>query len=106
VRSQLRDLANRHDPPLRLVVAANTSLSQLFWDSKDSPFEGICQEIMLRPWSEEIIRKFITKYLENNLISFNEREIQQIISESQGHPQTIMRACHQMYNGKLRNINL
>ena len=33
VRGQLRGLANGHDAPLRLVVAASTSLDQLFPDT-------------------------------------------------------------------------
>ncbi|NJL66060.1 MAG: ATP-binding protein [Microcoleus sp. SM1_3_4] len=61
VRGQLRGLAEGTNAPLRLVVAACTSLDTLFPDSQDknmtSPFKGICIEETLKRWDDEICRK-------------------------------------------------
>jgi AAA+ ATPase superfamily predicted ATPase len=102
VRSQLRDLANRPDPPLRLVVAANQRLNDLFADSKfDSPFEGICLEINVESWSKEKIKEFIDCRLFDTEITFTEEEISSIIQNNQGYPREIMQACFRLYQTKI-----
>ncbi|MDJ0729485.1 MAG: trypsin-like peptidase domain-containing protein [Crocosphaera sp.] len=101
LRRQIRSLANSVDPPLRLVIAANKSLTQLFADSgQNSPFEGICQELRLTPWNETIIREFIKLRLSQTNIQFSEEEIKSIINESQGNPQKVMQLCYECYQLK------
>lgn len=68
VRDQLRGLAEGSSAPLRLVLAASTSLDRLFPNSYQeglvSPLIGICIEEPLREWDETTIRTFIASRLE------------------------------------------
>ncbi|NJK66555.1 MAG: AAA family ATPase [Microcoleus sp. SU_5_3] len=109
VRGQLRGLAEGSDAPLRLVVAACTSLDTLFPDSQDrnmtSPFKGICIEETLKRWDDEISRKFIVSRLQADWltpvaqpVSFTEEEIAGLIGESGGYPQKLMQLCYQTYD--------
>ncbi|EGK88701.1 ATP-binding protein [Microcoleus vaginatus PCC 9802] len=106
VRNQLRGLANGSDAPLRLVVAACTSLDTLFPDSQDkkSPFQGICIEENLKQWDEKICREFIVSRLQAEWLTpvaqpvrFTEEEIAGLIAESGGYPQKLMQLCYQTY---------
>jgi AAA ATPase domain len=108
VRSQLRGLADGTDVPLRLVVAACTSLDTLFPDSQDknmtSPFKGICIEENLKQWDDKISRNFIVSRLQADWlkpvtepVSFTEAEIAGLIAESGGYPQKLMQLCYQTY---------
>ncbi|MGD1872411.1 MAG: CHAT domain-containing protein [Mastigocoleus sp.] len=101
VRGQLRGLANGHDAPLRLVVAASTSLDKLFPDSNDigmvSPFQNICLEEEIKLWDEVTVRDFISHRLQNNPIQFTEAEITQIITNCGGYPKEIMQMCYRIY---------
>ncbi|MGK7933451.1 MAG: hypothetical protein AB4041_18740 [Microcystaceae cyanobacterium] len=105
VRNQLRSLADQGiDAPLRLVVAANQSLIKLFKDSGyDSPFDNVCIPINLTPWDEDMIRQFIEHRLRDNVICFEETEIQSIIQGSQGYPQRVMQLCYNLYQSKVDN---
>jgi len=109
VRGQLRGLAEGTNAPLRLVVAACTSLDILFPDSQDnnmtSPFKGICIEETLKRWDDEISRKFIVSRLQADWlepvtqpVSFTEDEIAELIAESGGYPQKLMMLCYETYN--------
>lgn len=101
VRGQLRGLANGGDAPLRLVVAASTSLDRLFPDSHElgmvSPFQNICLEEEIELWDEATVRDFIGDRLGNNQIQFTETEITQIINNCGGHPKDIMQMCYRTY---------
>ncbi len=101
VRGQLRGLANGNDAPLRLVVAASTSLDQLFPDSNEigmvSPFQNICIEEQIELWDEATVRDFIRDRLKNNPIQFAESEITQIITRCGGYPREIMEMCYGIY---------
>ncbi|HAC63148.1 MAG TPA: hypothetical protein DCF68_06305 [Cyanothece sp. UBA12306] len=99
VRNQLRSLANTGlDAPLRLVIAANRSLDELFADSAGgSPFDNVCLEVEIEPWDETIIRNFISHHLANTRIRFSESDIQEAIEKSQGNPQKLMQFCYKMY---------
>ncbi|MEG4860289.1 AAA family ATPase [Microcoleus sp. K1-B6] len=110
VRGQLRGLAEGNNAPLRLVVAACTSLDTLFPDSQDknmtSPFKGICIEENLKQWHEEISREFIVSRLQASWlkpvaqpVNFTEAEIAELIAESGGYPQKLMQLCNQTYAG-------
>jgi DNA-binding Xre family transcriptional regulator len=109
VRGQLRGLAEGTDAPLRLVVAACTSLDTLFPDSQDknmtSPFKGICIEETLKQWDDQISRKFIASRLQadwlipvDKPVNFTEAEIAGLIAESGGYPQKLMQLCYQTYD--------
>ncbi|WP_293146152.1 MULTISPECIES: ATP-binding protein [unclassified Microcoleus] len=109
VRGQLRGLAEGTHAPLRLVVAACTSLDSLFPDSQDqnmtSPFKGICIEENLKQWDEKISREFIASRLQADWltpipqpVSFTESEIAELIAESGGYPQKLMQLCYQTYD--------
>ncbi|MDJ0693039.1 CHAT domain-containing protein [Mastigocoleus sp. MO_188.B34] len=104
VRGQLRGLANGRDAPLRLVVAASTSLDRLFPDSHElgmvSPFQNICLEEEIELWNEATVRDFISDRLVNNPIRFTESEITQIIESCGGHPKDIMQMCYRTYAAK------
>jgi len=100
VRRQLRSLANVGDPPpFRFVVAANKDLSKLFADSGlgTSPFEGICTEIHLPPWEEDIMRQFINSRLARTSVNFAEKDIKLIIQKSKGNPRLLMQECNVSY---------
>ena len=108
VRGQLRGLAEGNNAPLRLVVAACTSLDTLFPDSQDknmtSPFKGICIEENLKQWDEKSSREFIASRLQASWltpvaqpVNFTEAEIAGLIAESGGYPQKLMQLCYQTY---------
>jgi len=109
IRNQLRGLADGTDAPLRLVVAGCTSLDTLFPDSQDknmtSPFKGICIEENLKRWDDQISREFIASRLQadwltpvDKPVNFTEAEIAELIAESGGHPQKLMKLCYQTYD--------
>ena len=99
IRMQLRALAEGNNAPLRLVIAAERPLSQLFNDSgMVSPFENVCLEETISYWDEQTTRKFINYHLQNTSISFTEAEISQIILDTKGHPKKVMNLCYQIYN--------
>ena len=109
IRGQLRGLAEGMNAPLRLIVAACTSLDRLFPDSQDigmtSPFTGICIEYNLEKWNQQTIRDFIASRLNSPLlkpehitITFTEDEITELINNSEGKPQKLMKLCYQLFN--------
>ena len=108
VRGQLRGLANGRDAPLRLVVAASTSLDRLFPDSDElgmvSPFQNICLEEEIQLWDEATVRDFIGDRLDNNPIQFTESEITQIINNCGGHPKDIMQMCYRTYGRYVEGV--
>ncbi|MBD0263420.1 MAG: CHAT domain-containing protein [Tolypothrix sp. T3-bin4] len=101
VRDQLRGLAEGGDAPLRLILAANEPLEDLFNDShndgKTSPLAGICQEENIQPWEDAIMRDFIAARLVNTSVRFAEEEIIQLVQESRGHPRKLMQLCYRTY---------
>ncbi|MFN6531350.1 CHAT domain-containing protein [Nostoc sp. ChiSLP03a] len=101
VRDQLRGLAEGRDASLRLILAASEPLDKLFNDSQDngktSPLAGICQEENVKAWDETRVRAFIASRLAMTSVRFTEREIIQLIQESGGHPQKLMRLCDRTY---------
>ena len=114
VRGQLRGLADGNNAPLRLVVAACTSLDTLFPDSQDknmtSPFKGICIEENLKQWDEKISREFIVSRLQADWltpvaqpVNFTEEEIAGLIAESGGYPQKLMQLCYKTYDRYLKD---
>ena len=114
VRGQLRGLADGNNAPLRLVVAACTSLDTLFPDSQDknmtSPFKGICIEENLKQWDEKISREFIVSRLHASWltpvaqpVNFTEEGIAGLIAESGGYPQKLMQLCYKTYDRYLKD---
>jgi len=114
VRGQLRGLADGNNAPLRLVVAACTSLDTLFPDSQDknmtSPFKGICIEENLKQWDEKTSREFIASRLQADWltpvagpVNFTEEEIAGLIAESGGSPQKLMQLCYKTYDRYLKD---
>ncbi|MFH7030039.1 MAG: CHAT domain-containing protein [Heteroscytonema crispum UTEX LB 1556] len=104
VRDQLRGLAEGSDAPLRLILAANESLDDLFNDShndgKTSPLAGLCQEENIIPWEDDTMRDFIASRLDGTGVSFLEAEIMQLVRESGGHPRKLMELCYRTYRKK------
>jgi hypothetical protein len=107
-------LAEGNNAPLRLVVAACTSLDTLFPDSQDknmtSPFKGICIEENLKQWDEKTSREFIVSRLQADWltpvagpVNFTEEEIVGLIAESGGYPQKLMQLCYQTYDRYLKD---
>lgn len=106
LRDQLRGLAEGSTAPLRLVVAARSSLDILFPDSEGmtSPFADIYIEETIGRWNEEMMRDFIASRLNSPLlkpraraVSFTEEEIVRVMKESGGHPQKLMVLCNRIY---------
>ena len=110
-RSLLRGLTEGLNPPLRLVVAAETSLDILFpGKNMTSPFKG--HEETLNRWDDQISRKFIISRLQadwltpvDKPVSFTEAEIAWLIAESGGYPQKLMTLCYQTYDRYLNDSN-
>jgi len=105
-RAQIRGLAEGGNAPLRLVVAAKSSLDSLFPDSEGmtSPLAGIFIEEKIGRWNKETMRGFIASRLNSPLlkpgaksVSFSEEKIAQVIEESGGHPQKLMQFCNRIY---------
>ncbi|MEG4022995.1 XRE family transcriptional regulator [Microcoleus sp. S13C4] len=104
-RSLLRGLTEGYNPPLRLVIAARTSLDILFpGKNMTSPFKG--HEENLKQWDEKICREFIASRLQASWltpvaqpVNFTEAEIAGLIAESGGYPQKLMQLCYQTYAG-------
>ncbi|WP_052754533.1 ATP-binding protein [Calothrix sp. 336/3] len=103
IRDKLRSLAEGMDKPLRLVVAANQPLQNLFQDSHDtSPLADFCLTEHLSLWDDGTMRAFITTRLQNAKIKhFDEQDILRLIAESGGHPQRLMRLCYDTYRDYL-----
>ena len=108
-RSLLRGLTEGYNPPLRLVIAARTSLDLLFpGTNMTSPFKG--HEETLKQWDEEICREFIVSRLLADWltpvaqpVNFTEAEIAELIAESGGYPQKLMQLCYQTYDRYLKD---
>jgi hypothetical protein len=102
IREQLRAIADTQDAPLKIVIAARVSLDKLFPDRNQeltvSPVENIVLEQTIPPWSSDTARAFITTRLANSPIQFSDREIDQLVTEANGNPQTLIQACHALYN--------
>jgi DNA-binding Xre family transcriptional regulator len=104
-RSLLRGLTEGSNPPLRLVIAARTSLDILFpATNMTSPFKG--HEETLKQWDDRICREFIASRLQADWLTpvaqpvrFTEAEIAELIAESGGYPQKLMQLCYQTYAG-------
>ena len=108
-RSLLRGLTEGYNPPLRLVIAARTSLDILFpGTNMTSPFKG--HEETLKQWDEEICHEFIVSRLQASWltpvaqpVNFTEAEIVGLIAESGGYPQKLMKLCYQTYDRYLKD---
>ncbi|MFP4099705.1 AAA family ATPase [Coleofasciculus sp.] len=102
VRDYLRGLAEGSQAPLKLVLAANESLDELFndsWDNgKTSPLAGVCQEEIIKPWDEPTARDFIDTRLARTSVRFTEAEVNRLVQESGGHPRRLMQLCYRMYS--------
>jgi DNA-binding CsgD family transcriptional regulator len=108
VRDRLRGLAEGSNAPLKLILAANEPLDDLFNDSQDesktSPLSGICQEENLKPWDVATAHAFIEARLALTSVSFTGEEIKQLVQESSGHPQRLMQLCYQTYARYLEGV--
>lgn len=108
-RSLLRGLTEGSNPPLRLVIAARTSLDILFpGTNMTSPFKG--HEENLKQWDEKTCREFIASRLHAEWltpvaqpVNFTEAEIAWLIAESGGYPQKLMQLCYQTYDRYLKD---
>ena len=108
-RSVLRGLTEGSNPPLRLVIAARTSLEILFpGKNMTSPFKG--HEETLKQWDDRICREFIASRLQADWlipvagpVNFTEAEIAGLIAESGGYPQKLMQLCYQTYDRYLKD---
>ncbi|MEM6838723.1 MAG: TIR domain-containing protein [Cyanobacteria bacterium P01_C01_bin.120] len=101
IRQELRVLAEGSDAPLKLVLTARRSLDYLFpegyIDGQTSPFEGITVELHVPSWSADTCRDFISSRLASSSVQFSNQEIAQLVSNSDGNPQKLTRACHALY---------
>ena len=106
VRGQLRSLSEGRSAPLRLVIAASKSLDRLFIDGADgnrvSPLSGICREARVTPWTDSVIRAFISDRLQPTSVVFPEADILSIIQASEGKPREIVKLCYERYASSQR----
>jgi hypothetical protein len=108
-RSVLRGLTEGSNPPLRLVIAARTSLESLFpGKNMTSPFKG--HEETLKQWDDRTCREFIASRLQadwltpvDRPVNFTEAEIAELIAESGGYPQELMQLCYKTYDRYLKD---
>lgn len=106
LRDWLRSKAEGIRAPIRLVLAANSPLEDLFQDSQNtSPLAGVCQTEKMGVWSTETIRSFISARLQNtNVKNFEESDIFRIIELSNGHPRELMKLCNQTYEQYIQRL--
>lgn len=100
LRSQLRGLAEGADAPLRLVLAAGSSLDRLFPDGQDgmtSPLAGICLEERVGKWGNGEMGEFLARKLRGLPIQFTSEEIERLIEESGGYPKRLMRGGYELF---------
>jgi hypothetical protein len=103
VRSQLRGLADGGDAPLKLVIASRSPLAHLFPDSPelDSPLAGICYQLDVKPFSEDVVRAFLLHRLQGTGVRFSEDDIARLFVETKGHPAKLQRAAADLYRRKV-----
>ncbi|MCY7382545.1 MAG: AAA family ATPase [Microcoleus sp. CAN_BIN18] len=107
VRDNLRSLAEGQKAPLKLIVAASSTLKTLFNDGQDvssSPLETICQPENIKPWDEATARDFIQARLARTSVRFTEEEISQLLQLSGGHPRRLMQLCYQNYARYMEDV--
>lgn len=105
VRDWLRGMASQgSNTPLRLIVAARESLDILFGEGQTSPLANICIEERLEVWDEATARLFVEMRLEPTAVRFSEAEVAEVIGESGGHPQRLMRLCYELYRSYERSV--
>lgn len=99
-RTQLCGLADGADTPLTLVIASQSPLKDLFPDSpyRTSPLAGICQQIDVKPFVGEEVRRFLEYRLEGTGVSFSEDEIQELMQQSKGNPGRLQIAAAELYH--------
>ncbi len=98
-RVELCGLADGADMPFSLVTASQKPLKDLFPDSpyRTSPLAGICHQINVEPFSSDEVRRFLIHRLEGTGVSFSDNQIQQLLTESSGHPGHLQRAAAALY---------
>ncbi len=107
LRSQLRGLADGNDAPLTLAIASRSPLASLFPDSPelDSPLAGICRQLDVLPFDEEITRAFLLHRLQDTEIRFSEPEIIRLFVETKGHPARLQQLAADLYRLKQNRSN-
>lgn len=99
LRSQLRGLADGGNAPLKLVIASCSPLPHLFPDSPelDSPLAGICYQLDVKPFSQAVVKDFVTHRLRGTGVTFSEQEIKTLFVQTQGHPARLQQAAAELY---------
>ncbi|MBH8575883.1 CHAT domain-containing protein [Nostocaceae cyanobacterium CENA369] len=99
LRSELRGLAGDSDAPLSLVIASRSPLKDLFDDcsNETSPLAGICNQLDVKPFSLETVRKLIQHNLQGTGVVFMESQIQDLFTHSKGHPQRLQEAAAELF---------
>ncbi len=106
LRSQLRGLADGANAPLTLVIASRSPLAHVFPDSPelDSPLAGICRQLDVLPFDEEITRAFLIHRLQDTGIRFSEQEITRLFTKSKGHPAYLQELAADLYRSKQNKV--
>lgn len=107
LRSQLRGLADGADAPLTLVIASRSPLAHLFPDSPelDSPLAGLCRQLDILPFSEEITRAFLNNRLSGTEVKFSNEELVRLWVETKGHPARLQELAADLYRLKQNRSN-
>lgn len=86
------------EAPLKLVLAAPQSLDRMFADSGlVSPLANVCAEVRVGRWDEATCRGFIDARLSGSGVTFDKSQIAQLVHDSDGHPQRLVRAAFDLY---------
>ena len=99
-RSELRGLSEGEDAPFTLLIASRSPLEQLFPDSPvlTSPLAGICTRFAVNRFSPEVARGFVVSRLQGTGVSFTRAEMDNLISETGGHPRELQTAAAALFD--------
>lgn len=103
-RVEMRGLAGSGDAPLTLAIASRSTLEELFEDrpGMTSPLAGICSKLDVGGFSLSECREFLEVRLQGTGVAFSNRQVDELIQESGGHPGRLQRAAEALFDSLTR----
>lgn len=105
--SELRGLATDSDDiPFKYIAVARTPLDELFPVGRNitSPFHNIFMQVDIGIWDETTEQAFVARRLCNTDLHFTEKEINQLLDISKGHPQRLVEAAFNLFRNKIGDV--